>query len=138
MYRLRRSLAQNWLEWLVLGAIVALAAFLRLVRLDLAVFQDGEAEVLTLASSFLETGYPPLVGIKTSVDNFNTPVMVYLMALPMIVSSDPAIATGLLALLNVLAIFLTYRFSKDYFGRQAAIMAALLFAVSFWAVTYSR
>src|SRR5581483_10248904 len=46
--------------------------------------------------------------------------------------------TVCIALANVGAVLVTYALARRAFGRPAALVAAALFALSPWAVTYSR
>jgi 4-amino-4-deoxy-L-arabinose transferase-like glycosyltransferase len=63
---------------------------------------------------------------------------VYLFAIPALVSSDPIALAMLPALLNTLAIALTYFLARRFLSPGGALAAALLFAVAPWAVIESR
>ncbi|MCL5961940.1 MAG: glycosyltransferase family 39 protein [Chloroflexi bacterium] len=104
----------------------------------MAEFGWDQARTLNLAIGFLQSGQMPLRGIPTSSGIDNSPLLIYLMALPMALWRDAAFASGMVAMLNVLALFLTYRFTSRYFGKWAGIVVALLYSASVWAVIYSR
>src|ERR1700687_1627395 len=114
------------------------AAITRLTYLDLAEFKDDEARALGIALAFLEGQMVPLIGITSSVGINNPPAFEYLLTIPLLISHDPAIATGFVGLLGVGAVLMTYRVCLEYFDRISAGVAALLFASSSWAIIFSR
>ena len=121
-----------------LVAIVLLAAYLRLGNLELTEFKLDEAHVCSRAAEFLASGRPPLVGIGSSVGAANPPLFIYLTAIPVSLSKNPVVIAGFIALLNVGAVLGCYLLTREYFGEKAGLIATLLFAVSPWAVFYSR
>jgi hypothetical protein len=60
------------------------------------------------------------------------------MAIPFAITSDPVLATGFIALLNVAGVGLLWLIARRYFGFTAALVAGLVFALNPWAVLYSR
>jgi len=123
---------------LALIAIMLLAAYLRLSNLDLTEFKLDEAHVCSRAAEFLASGRPPLVGIGSSVGAANPPLFIYLTAIPVSLSKNPTVIAGFIALLNVGAVLGCYLLTREYFGEKVGLIATLLFAVSPWAVFYSR
>jgi len=115
-----------------------LAAYLRLGNLELTEFKLDEAHVCSKAAEFLASGRPPLVGIGSSVGAANPPLFIYLMAVPVSLSRNPAVIAGFIALLNVGAVLGCYLLAREHFGKKVGLIATLLFAVSPWAVFYSR
>jgi len=132
--RMRRITATR-LAWV---AIMLLAAYLRLNNLELTEFKLDEAHVCSRAAEFLASGRPPLIGIGSSVGAANPPFFIYLAAIPVSLSKNPAVIAGFIALLNVGAVLGCYLLTREYFGEKAGLIATLLFAVSTWAVFYSR
>ena len=123
------------------GAVVAillLAAWLRLDRLDLMEFKADEAGALCLTHEVLDGGGLPVRGLDSSVGLTNPPLFIDLLVLPGLVSRNPVHAAAFLACLNVAAVWLCFVFGRRIFGDRAALLAALLFAASPWAVVYSR
>jgi len=119
-------------------AIVLLGAFLRFWNLDATEFKYDEARVCSLAANFVDTSTPPLHGMGSSTGIDNPPGAIYVMALPVLLSRDPLIATAFVALLNTIAIWGCFRLGQRYWGPLVGLLAALLLAVSPWAVFYSR
>jgi 4-amino-4-deoxy-L-arabinose transferase-like glycosyltransferase len=123
---------------LALTVILLLAAFLRFWNLDASEFKYDEARVCSLAADFVDTGIPPVRGMGSSLGIDNPPLTIYLMSLPVLLSRDPLIATGFVALLNVIGVGGCYWLGKRYWGVGTGLVAATLLAVSPWAVFYSR
>jgi 4-amino-4-deoxy-L-arabinose transferase-like glycosyltransferase len=124
-------------ELLVLLAILALAAWLRLRHLDLVEFKLDEARAIDLARAVLD-GDPATVGQVSSIGALNPPLFVYLTAIPLVFRDDPLAATAFIGVLAVAAVALTYAVLRPRFGALAALVAAALFASAPWAVLYGR
>ena len=84
--------------------IVALAAWLRLQRLDLVQFLNDEGQALLFAEDLVRLGKVPLVGLITSVGMQSPPTFIYVLAPVVALSRDPAVASGLIGLANVAAV----------------------------------
>jgi hypothetical protein len=126
------------LEWAALVSILILATVLRLGAPGIVEFKRDEANLSYLSLDMVHGRDFPLLGIDSSVGIRNAPVNVYIMALPFLFTSDPTFPTQFVGLLNVIGVLLTYALVRRYYGPLAAIIAALLYAVSPWAVIYSR
>jgi hypothetical protein len=126
------------LEWLALAVILTLAAALRLGAPGVVEFKRDEANLSYMALDMARGREFPLLGIDSSVGIRNAPVNVWIMALPYLFSSDPLPATQFVGLMNVGAVLLAYLLTRRYYGPMAAVVAGLAFAVSPWAVVYSR
>lgn len=124
----------------VVGVIVILllAAVLRLGWPGLTEFKADEARLLALALDMAQGQGLALRGISSSVGFPNFPMSVWLYALPAAIWPHVYAATLFTGLLNLLAVAATYWFVRRYWGVRAALAAALLLAVSPWAVIFSR
>jgi len=116
--------------------VLALAAYLRLTSLDLIQFTRHEVARLQLSTQWLEHPGIAVPGAEGAVATL--PLAVYLLAVPLAVSSDPLLATGFVAVLNVLAVAVGYLLARRYFGESVALISALLYAVAPWAVIFAR
>jgi len=125
-------------EWILLSLILVLAAGLRLTRLGLVEFKYDEATTARSALAIAREGQFPALGMISSWGAHNPPLMGYLLAPPFALSRDPRLAAGWIGLLGVAAVGLTYWVARTHFGQRVALVAALLFAVSPWAVLHSR
>lgn len=124
-------------ELIAVAAIVALGALLRLRGLEHAQFGRDAAHMLEMADVLLG-GEMVLVGIPTSKGVRNPPLAIYVLAALRVVAGSPWAITVATALLNVLAVAMSWWVARVRFGERVAIVTALLFAVSGWAVLYSR
>jgi 4-amino-4-deoxy-L-arabinose transferase-like glycosyltransferase len=123
---------------LAAAAILLLAAWLRLYDLGSASFTYDSARLSNLAAEFVDTGRVPTRGMMSSVGVENPPLAVYLMAIPNLVSRDPAISLTFIALINILGVWALFAFGRRYWGAGVGLVASLLMAVGAWAVFYSR
>lgn len=118
--------------------VLLVAALARLHRLDAVEFFHDEAMVSMMAQEMADGQTFPPQGILSSVGIPNPPASIYVMALPFAFSADPVIATGYIALLNIVGVGLLWLIARRYFGFTAALVAGLIFALNPWALLYSR
>ena len=126
------------LELVLLGAVLLLAAWLRFYGLDQAEFLWDQAEISRWALNMGQHGDLTWIGpwSSTRLDTF--PGAIWLLSIPYAISTNPIFATGFVAAINLLTVVGCYFLVRNWFGRPAALVMALLFAVSPWAVIYSR
>ncbi len=129
---------QKFFQFLLLLAILLLATFLRFYHLDWTEYKLDEANISRLALDMVRYGKVPVWGLGSSVGIYNGALSEWLLAIPYALSSNPLVATGFVAAFNVLAVAMTYAFTRKLAGPRAAWMATLLFAVAPWAVINSR
>ena len=121
-----------------LALILLAGAGVRLHRLDLMEFKDDEAMLFDLSLQHARGEMFRLKGLPSTFGGTESPLNLYIFTLPCLVSDSPLFCAGCVAVLNVLAIFLTYHIGCRLGGVRAGLAAALLFAVSPWAIAYSR
>ena len=122
----------------LLLAVLLLASVLRMGWPGLTEFKGDEARLMALSLEMASLQRFPLRGISSSVGVPNFPASVWLYALPLFVSHHAYAPTLFTGLLNVFAVFGAWWLARRYWGPRAALLAALLFAVSPWAVVHSR
>ncbi|MGC9520871.1 MAG: hypothetical protein ACP5HG_03185 [Anaerolineae bacterium] len=128
----------------LLYAVLLLGFALRLSQPTWVEFKRDEATIARLGQAIAYEGYRPATGVDSSLGIDNLPLTLYLTALPLRFWGDPLAAVLFIAFLNALALPLCYRFARACVRRRrglerhAALLATLLFAVSPWAVLYSR
>ncbi len=118
--------------------ILLITAVSRMGWPGLTEFKADEAHLLELALRMANLQSFPLRGISSSVGFPNFPMSVWLYALPLFLWKSVLAATIFTGFLNTLAVMATYWFVRRYWGVEAALTAALLFAVSPWAIQHSR
>ncbi|HKW21918.1 MAG TPA: glycosyltransferase family 39 protein [Ktedonobacterales bacterium] len=133
-----RILQIPWLRYPEFWLVVALAAFLRLWRLDLTEILNDQVQQLTLARGAWLHGALPVTGIAASIGDLSPPLTIYTSVPFVALGKDPLLATIANALFNVFGVVICYIFANRYFGRVVAASGALLFASSGMAVYYSR
>lgn len=124
--------------WFVLVIILGIGAWLRLNNLNVVEFKRDEANLSQLALNLVRGESIPLLGIISSVGIPNSPVSAYVLAIPYAFSSSPVIATAFIGVLNLLALLLMALMARRYYGDAVSLIAVLIYAVSPWAVIYSR
>ncbi len=125
-------------DGLALLLILLVAALLRLDQAGVVEFRHDEAMLSLLAQDMAEGKTFPLTGIPSSVGIPNPPASVYMVAVPYALGADPQAATLFIAAFNVIGVGLLWLIAHRYFSRTAALVAGLAYAVSPWAVLYSR
>ena len=125
-------------ELILLCAVLLLAAWLRFSRLEHAEFLWDQAEISRWALNMVQQGKVTWIGpwSSTRIDTF--PGAIWLLAIPYAISTSPVFAPGFVAAINLLTVVGCYFLVRHWFGRTAALVATLLFAVAPWAVIYSR
>ncbi len=134
---MKRSYA--W-EACLAGCIFLLAAVLRLGWPTLTEFKFSEARLEALALEWTREGCLPLIGVPSSAGFDHSPLSVYLYIPAFLFTTNPIPATLYGGLISLLGVVLTGWFAKRWpgGGTQATLWTALLFAVSPWAVAFSR
>lgn len=125
----------------VLASIILLAAFLRFYRIDeYMIFLGDEGRDAIVVKDILTGTHLPSLGPPMSVGNvYLGPLYYYMMAFAMgLFWLNPVAAAGMVALIGVLAVALIYYLSREWFGKVAAAVAALGYALSPVAINYSR
>ncbi|GHO56840.1 ArnT family glycosyltransferase [Ktedonobacter robiniae] len=128
----------TWLKSWELYVILLLAILFRFYLLNTTSFMDDEAIVFRMAHDAFAHGLFPVTSNRASLGNLNFPLVEYIFMLPAAFSADPLGGEILVALFNVVAIFLSYFFTRKYYGRLAAILVALLYVTSVMARAYSQ
>lgn len=118
--------------------LILFAALPRLFFMNLIEFKYDEA--LSAFGTYLFYQQPnlPQVGMLASTGMYNFPLFNYLLILIGLFSRNPQYLTFVIALINVIAIILFYRFNKEIFGKSVAFISAITLAVSPWAIVFSR
>jgi len=120
-----------------LALVLFCAMLTRFIYPGVVEFRHDEA-MLSLMAQDAADGDFPLTGIPSSVGIPNSPVSVYVMALPYALTSDPFFATAFVAALNVIGVGLLWLLAHRYFSPCVALFAGVIYAVSPWAALYSR
>jgi hypothetical protein len=125
---------------LLLVGILLLATLLRIAWPTLTEFKFSEARLEALALELTQEGRLPLVGVPSSAGFDHSPLSVYLYVPAFLWGTNPIPATIYGGLVGAAAVVLCFWLARHFPGGSptAALIAALLFAVSPWAVAFSR
>lgn len=126
------------LERLQVFTVLAIAAILRMAYPGITEFKADEARLYNLAYDLASGDNIPLHGIGSSIGLPNFPLSAWLYALPIWLWRHPYAPTLFTGLLNTLAVLACWSFARRYWGTRTAIISAFFFAVSPWAVIFSR
>ncbi len=140
----QQSRSQSWraiLRWLAVWEIypiLAIAIFLRFYHLSFTELDSDQSVLWSLSRAALTHGLIPATSNMASVGYANPPDFVYALMVVSAFTANPLAGAILIAFMNVLAVALTYVFTRRYYGRLAGTFAAALCASAFQAVHYSR
>jgi len=125
-------------DWLILLLILFVAAIMRFGNPGIVEFFHDDAMLSTLAQEMVNGEHFPVTGINSSVGIPNPPTSVYVMAIPFFINKNPMTAIYFVMGLNVIGVGLLWLIAHRYLGRTIALVAGLAYALSPWAILYSR
>lgn len=129
---------RSWLLTWEVYPIILIASFLRLYGLNTTPIATDQSALLLLAYNAVHHSLIPVSSNNASIFILHPPLAVYFLMLPMLFSPNPLWAAVMTALFNIIAVLITYIFTRRYFGRLAASVASLLFAIAATAIVFSR
>jgi 4-amino-4-deoxy-L-arabinose transferase-like glycosyltransferase len=118
--------------------IVLVAAFLRFYQINTTEFDEDQAMLFRLAHEAVQHGLLPTTSNAASIGISNPPGVIYLLMLVAAFTANPLWGALLVGLFTTLAALLTYLFTRRYYGRFAATVAALLYATAAIPLNYAR
>ena len=124
--------------WIALAAIICTAIFLRFGRFDLIEFKADEANAMQLALDAIHNRALPLFGLMSSVHVQNPPLFIDLLIPVVALCTSLAFITSFIASTGTAAVIVCWHIGRKYYGTSVGLIAAALFAVSPWAVVFSR
>lgn len=129
------------LEFIILLAILFLAAFLRFYRLpEYMTFLGDEGRDAIVVKDILVNHHFPLLGPVTSIGNmYLGPLYYYMMAVSMAIFwLNPVAAAAMDGVIGLLTIFLIYYLGRAWFGKWPGLIASFLYSISPITIFYSR
>lgn len=118
--------------------VVLLALLFRISYLATIEFKADEAIALFLSAKPLFGDGFAVGSSVSSVGIINPPLFVYLLSPFTFISIDPQFISGIIGFLNAVSVGAFFLIIKKYYGQKTAVFASLLFAVSPWAIIFSR
>ncbi len=125
-------------DTLIFFVILLFSLIFRITNLDLIEFKTDEAVNLLLSA--LPTLKHSLAsgGTVSSIGILNPPLFNYILTPITFFTLDPKVFSFLIALINSFSIAFFYLTIKKYYGQIIAFTSSMLFALSPWAILYSR
>ena len=137
----KKWILANRKEFYIFLAILLLGAILRLYKIDgYMTFLGDEGRDAIVVRKLLVYGDPILIGPGTSIGNmYLGPLYYYLIAPSLLLANfSPVGPSVFVALLGVITIGFTYLVARQWFGKVAAVVASILYAISPTVIIYSR
>src|SRR5215831_21054649 len=128
------SIVNTWEIYLIL----LVAGFLRFYQVNTSEFDDDQAILFRMAHDAISHGLLPITSNTASISIAHPPGVIYLFMLPAALSANPLSGIVFVGFINLIAVLLTYLFTRRYLGRLAGTLAALLYAVALIPLDYSR
>lgn len=132
---------KNKKELIFVALILFIGAFFRLYKISsyMTFLGDEGRDAVIVRRIFTEL-HPPLIGPGTSVGGmYLGPLYYYMMAIPLLVAGfSPVGPAVMVALIGVITILFIWWIGREWFGKSAGIIAALLYAISPTVIIYSR
>ena len=132
---------KNKLEFCLLAGILIIALFFRLYRIsEFMTFLGDEGRDVRIVRDLITKGNLVFIGPQTSIGNmYLGPLYYYLMAPALFLSNlNPVGPAIMVALLGAITVWFTWYVGRVWFGKTAALVTALLYAISPVAIIYSR
>ena len=136
------------IEFIILLAILAIGAFLRLYRIDgYMTFLGDEGRDVIVVNRLLKEFHPPLIGPGTSIGNMYLGPLYYYMMAPalLLFNFSPIGPAVMIALLGTITIAFIWYIGREWFPPStgsglpvAGLIAAGLYAISPTVIIYSR
>lgn len=134
----RRESVGSWLLSWEMYLVVLVAGFLRFYQINTTEFDEDQAMLFRLAHDAVQHGLLPTTSNAASIGISNPPGVIYLLMLIAAFTANPLWGAILISLFTTLAALLTYLFTRRYYGRFAATIAALLYATAAIPLNYAR
>ncbi len=138
---IRNWIRKNPREFWVLIFILLVGAFLRLYKIDqYMTFLGDEGRDVIIVRRLLVDFDLILIGPGTSIGNmYLGPIYYYMMApFLLLFNFSPVGPAVMVALLGIATIFLVWYMAREWFGKYAAVVASILFAITPVVIIYSR
>ncbi len=134
----RRTTWRSWLLSWELYLILLVASFLRFYLINTTEFDQDQAIIFRMARDALFHGLLPTTSNTASIGIAHSAGVIYLFMLPALLSANPIGGAILVGIFSMVAVLLTYFFTRCYYGRVAGTVAALLYATAARPLIYAR
>lgn len=139
--KIKTWIRKNPKEAAFLMAILLLAAFLRLYKIDqYMIFLGDEGRDAIVVRRLLVDFDPILIGPGTSIGNmYLGPLYYYMMAPALLLARFSPVGPAVqIALLGVTTVFFVWYIGREWFGKVAALVSSFLYAIAPTIIIYSQ
>jgi len=134
----QKSAFHQYLPWILLGLVLLVAIFFRFYKLNVlppGLHPDEAANGLDI---FRILHHHDL-RIVYATNGPREALFFYLQAIFVALIGNTILALRIApAIIGVAAVFVTYLWAKDWFGRRVGLLAGFIFAINVWAITVTR
>ena len=134
----QRAALLRWLFSWEVYLIFGVAIFLHFFQLQTTEFDTDQADLFRMARDAVAHGLLPLTSNNSSINILNPPGFLYVLMPSAALSAQPLASALTIGLFTTAASLLTYFFTRRYFGRFTATIAALLCETATVPLKYSR
>jgi 4-amino-4-deoxy-L-arabinose transferase-like glycosyltransferase len=138
---LRLWIKQNPVEFWILTTILVVGSVSRLYQINqYMTFLGDEGRDVIIVRRLLTEGHPPLIGPGTSIGNmYLGPLYYYFMAPGLFLTNFSPVGPAVqIALLGIITIWMVWYVGREWFGKNVALIASCLYAISPIVIIYSR
>ncbi len=128
----------SWVSTWEIYPILFCAILLHFYGLTTTEFDTDQAVLASFSRGAVTHGLIPVTSNMASIGIANPPGYGYLLMPIAALTANPLAVVIFTALLNIIAVMLTYVFTRRYYGRLAGTVAALLYATTFQDVFFGR
>ena len=135
------KIKKNKIEFILLLLILIIASLLRFYNIvDFLHFANDEARDAFIVKNIFENNSIPLLGPETSIGHFYLGPIFYYFLIPLflIFNFHPVSGAILSAILGILSVLLIWKITRNIFSKEAALITAFLYSISFIVVLHSR
>lgn len=139
--RIKDWIRNNKKEAILLFIILLVGAFFRLYKIsEYMTFLGDEGRDVIVVRRLLVNFDPILIGPRTSIgDMYLGPLYYYLIAPALLIANFSPVGPAIMvAIVGIITIFFVWYVARDWFGKIAAFVAAILYAISPVVIIYSR
>lgn len=126
---------------ILIASIILIALFLRLYKIEATLnFHHDEGRDVLIMKRMIDERRPILLGPQTSMGGMYLGAFYYYIVAPalLLANFNPVGPAIFIAFTGVLTVWLLYIYTKEWFGKKAALISSLLFAIMPLTVLFTR
>jgi hypothetical protein len=125
-------------DWFLLIIVLFVAGLMRFGQADVVEYFHDDGMLATLAQEIINGEQWHWTGIISSVGIPNPPMSIYVLLPAFAINTDPFFVILAIMAWNTVGVGILWWIAQRYFGRTTALIASVAYALSPWAIFYSR